>query len=102
MLPEPTDQHAACRVNIHPPSPAPIRPHTVAGAGYMPPTRTVRKLWRSLPGRAVTAAMIVNGELWIITDPRKRGAAEQADKMMQSISPRMSALLHQLGPSARY
>jgi len=34
-----------------------------------------RTLWETLPGRAVAAAVLVNGEMWLIMDPAKVGKA---------------------------
>jgi hypothetical protein len=48
--------------------------------------RTYRTMSRPLPGRALSAAMIVHGELWIIVDPSKEDALDHARKMLLGMS----------------
>lgn len=69
---------------------------TTGGAGCPRITR-IRAFHRALPGRAVSAAMCIDGgELWVVLDPSKTAAAEHARHMLTAFGPHVTALAAEL------
>lgn len=56
----------------------------------------IRPIHADLPGRAVTAAMVVNGELWVVSDPSKCDVGWHLCRMLARLTPGLAALLPHL------